>query len=64
MRYSGNCGWVINPRKLKADDRQFLKELTNPVDIRRFVDDCIINYMNAWGKDIVDYDKTMGQYYK
>jgi hypothetical protein len=49
---------------LKTDDRLFLKELTNPVDIRRFVDDCIVNYMNAWGKDIVDYDKTMGQYYK
>ena len=56
--YKTTSGWIINPSKLKGDDREFLKSLTSEVEITNFVDECVVEYRSSFGIDIVDDKAT------
>jgi len=62
--YKTTSGWIINPSKLKRDDRDYLKSLTSETEITNFVDECVVEYRSAFGIDIVDdnatWELTMG----
>lgn len=64
MKYTTSTGWVINPRKLKEDDRLFLKTLDLAGDTARenFIDECIVTYLKAWGIDLVDYTASLKEH--
>jgi len=54
MKYTTTNGWVISTRKLKADDRLYLKELETDLQRCEFVDECVPLYLKAWGVDLID----------
>ena len=61
MKYTTSTGWVINPRKLKTDDRLFLKTLDKAGDMaqQQFIDECVTTYLKSWGIDLVDYTASI-----
>jgi hypothetical protein len=55
-KYTTTSGWVINIRKLKADDFSYLKSLDLGSETTRqeFIDECVGLYLRAWGIDLID----------
>jgi hypothetical protein len=63
MNYTTSTGWVINPRKLKTDDRLFLQTLKHSGQLaqQNFIDECVELYLRAWKIDLIDYNKSVTQ---
>lgn len=59
MKYTTSNGWVISTRKLKTDDRLYLKELETDSERCEFVDECVPLYLKAWGVDLVDINASL-----
>ena len=61
MRYTSSTGWVINTRKLKTDDRLYLKslDLGSSTTRQEFIDECLSLYLKAWDIDLVDYEASI-----
>jgi hypothetical protein len=62
-KYVTSGGWVINPRKLKSDDRVFLQSLDLASESARveFVDECVAFYPKAWGIDLIDTNASFAE---
>lgn len=45
-------GRVIDLRKLKSDDRLYLKWLSDEEEKQQFIDDCVATYLRAWSIDL------------
>ena len=50
-------GQVIDLRKLKSDDRLYLKSLSDEEERRQFIDDCVATYLKAWRIDLIHITK-------
>jgi hypothetical protein len=59
MTYKTSGGWIINPTKLKSDDREFLESLDSEIERVSFIDECVREYNSAWNIGLIDLKASL-----